>query len=190
MSLTRIRLMRQAWGEQELQFADPYAQKVMREKYGKLTMNNVRSITTLSSVFTTDDLRSFEELKYFTNVEYLYRVFSPCANLRGTITVPDSVKRVSVVCFFQTQLEGIEFLAQNFKWASLCVRQNRNLKWIKMHSIEPPQKMETNKTQFSYDSGNDTWKLYVPDGSVAKYKADFNFQNLGNRIRPMSEFKE
>lgn len=190
MSLTRLRLMRQSWGEQELQFADPYAQKVMRDKYGKLTMNNVRSITMLSSVFTTNDLRSFEELKYFTNVEYLYRTFSPCANLRGVITVPASVKRVSVVCFFQTQLEGIEFLAQDFKWASLSVRQNKNLRWIKMHSVEPPQKMETNKTQFDYDSGNNIWKLYVPDASVEKYKSDDNFSNLGERIRLMSEFNE
>ena len=181
--------MRQEWGEQELQFADPYAQKVMQEKYGRLTFNSAQNIKTLNSTFG-QELRSFEEMRFFNGVEHLYRVFSPCPNLTGTITIPESVKLVSVVCFFQTKLEGIEFLAQDFRWSAMCVRQNANLKWIKMHSIEPPQKIDTNKTQFDFDSGNNTWKLYVPDGSVDKYKNDFNFRNLKERIRPMSEFKE
>ena len=180
------------WGnpEPQLNIVDPYARQTLERLYdGKMSMANVLRITALNNTFNSPQLRTFEELKYFTNVTSMYRTFSPCINLAGTITVPASVKSISVVCFFQTQLEGIEFLAQDFKWASLAVRQNKKLKWIKMHSIEPPQKIETNKTQFDFDSGNDTWKLYVPDGSVEKYKAEFNFRNLGERIRPMSEFK-
>lgn len=180
------------WGNPEQQFniVDPYARQTLERLYnGRMTRANVLRITSLNSTFNSPQLRTFEELKYFTNVTSLYRTFSPCINLTGIITVPASVKSISVVCFFQTQLEGIEFLAQDFKWASLAVRKNANLKWIKMHSIEPPQKIETNKTQFDFDSGNDTWKLYVPDTSVEKYKSDANFSNLGERIRPMSEFK-
>lgn len=181
------------WGnpEQQLNIVDPYAKQTLERIYeGKMSMANVLRITALNGTFNSPQLRTFEELKYFTNVTSMYRTFSPCINLTGTITVPASVKSISVVCFFQTQLEGIEFLAQDFKWASLCVRQNKKLKWIKMHSIEPPQKIETNQTQFNYDSGNDTWKLYVPDTSVEKYKSDANFSNLGERIKPMSEFNE
>ena len=182
------------WGnpEPQLNIVDPYARQTLERLYeGKMSMANVLRITALNSTFNNSpQLRTFEELKYFINVTSMYRTFSYCPNLTGTITVPASVKSISVVCFFQTQLEGIEFLAQDFKWASLAIRQNNNLKWIKMHSIEPPQKIETNRTQFDYDSGNDTWKLYVPDGSVNKYKEDFNFRNLKERIRPMSEFKE
>jgi|GEM_PF-2560790 len=182
------------WGnpEPQLNIVDPYARQTLERLYeGKMSMANVLRITALNSTFNNSpQLRTFEELKYFINVTSMYRTFSYCPNLTGTITVPASVKSISVVCFFQTQLEGIEFLAQDFKWESLAVRQNNNLKWIKMHSIEPPQKIETNRTQFDYDSGNDTWKLYVPDGSVNKYKEDFNFRNLKERIRPMSEFKE
>lgn len=180
------------WGnpEPQLNIVDPYARQTLERLYnGKMSMANVLRITTLNSTFSSPQLRTFEELKYFTNVTSMYRTFSPCINLTGTITVPASVKSISVVCFFQTQLEGIEFLAQDFKWSSLAVRQNKKLKWIKMHSIEPPQKNETNQTPFDFDSGNDTWKLYVPDTSVEKYKSDANFSNLGERIRPMSEFK-
>lgn len=180
------------WGnpEPQLEIVDPYASQTLERLYnGKMSMSNVLRITALNSTFNSPQLRTFEELKYFTNVTSMFRTFSPCINLTGTITVPASVKSISVVCFFQTQLEGIEFLAQDFKWSSLCVRQNKKLKWIKMHSIEPPQKIETNQTPFAYDSGNDTWKLYVPDTSVEKYKSDANFSNLGDRIRPMSEFK-
>lgn len=180
------------WGnpEPQLEIVDPYARQTLERLYnGKMSMSNVLRITALNSTFNSPQLRTFEELKYFTNVTSMFRTFSPCINLTGTITVPASVKSISVVCFFQTQLEGIEFLAQDFKWSSLCVRQNKKLKWIKMHSIEPPQKIETYQTPFAYDSGNDTWKLYVPDTSVEKYKSDANFSNLGDRIRPMSEFK-
>lgn len=180
------------WGnpEPQLNIVDPYARQTLEGLYnGKMSMANVLRITTLNSTFSSPQLRTFEELKYFTNVTSMYRTFSPCINLTGTITVPASVKSISVVCFLQTQLEGIEFLAQDFKWESLAVRKNKKLKWIKMHSIEPPQKIETNQTPFAYDSGNDTWKLYVPDTSVEKYKSDANFSNLGERIRPMSEFK-
>jgi hypothetical protein len=182
------------WGnpEPQLNIVDPYARQTLERLYeGKMSMANVLRITALNNTFNNSpQLRTFEELKYFINVTSMYRTFSYCPNLTGTITVPASVKSISVVCFFQTRLEGIEFLAQDFKWASLAIRQNNNLKWIKMHSIEPPQKIETNRTQFDYDSGNDTWKLYVPDGSVNKYNEDFNFRNLKERIRPMSEFKE
>lgn len=181
------------WGnpEQQLNIVDPYARQTLERLYnGRMSMANVLRITSLSSMFKSPQLRTFEELKYFTNVTSMYRTFSPCINLTGIITVPASVKSISVVCFFQTQLEGIEFLAQDFKWSSLAVRQNKKLKWIKMHSIEPPQKNETNQTPFDFDSGNDTWKLYVPDTSVEKYKSDANFSNLGDRIRPMSDFNE
>ena len=180
------------WGnpEQQLNIVDPYARQTLERLYnGRMTMANVLRITSLNSTFNSPQLHTFEELKYFTNVTSMFRTFSPCVNLTGTITVPASVKSISVVCFFQTQLEGIEFLAQDFKWASLAVRQNKKLKWIKMHSIEPPQKIGTNQTPFDFDSGNDTLKLYVPDTSVEKYKSDANFSNLGDRIRPMSEFK-
>lgn len=180
------------WGnpEQQLNIVDPYAMgRLMLLYQGKMSMANVLRITALNNTFNSPQLRTFEELKYFTNVTSMFRTFSPCINLTGTITVPASVKSISVECFLQTQLEGIEFLAQDFKWESLAVRKNKKLKWIKMHSIEPPQKIETNQTPFAYDSGNDTWKLYVPDTSVEKYKSDANFSNLGERIRPMSEFK-
>ena len=60
-----------------------------------------------------------------------------------------------------------------------------------MHSVEVPQKnAPNNQYLFDFTLVNNTWKLYVPDGSVEKYRADHNFANLGDRIRPMSEFKE
>lgn len=181
------------WGnpEPQLNIVDPYARQTLERLYnGKMSMANVLRITTLNSTFSSPQLRTFEELKYFTNVTSMYRTFSPCINLGGTITVPARVKSVSVVCFFQTQLEGIEFLAQDFKWSAMCIRQCKNLRWVKIHSVEPPQKIDTNQLKFDFDIGNDTWKLYVPDASVEKYKSDNNFSNLGERIRPMSEFKE
>ena len=60
-----------------------------------------------------------------------------------------------------------------------------------MHSKEVPQKITANdKYPFDFAMANLTFKLYVPDGSVEKYRTDHNFQTLGERIRPMSEFKD
>lgn len=190
MSLTRLRLMQQAWGEQEMHFADPTAERIMKERYGKLTLNKARNMTAFYDILTKSDITSFEEIRHFTRVNFMHRCFSICPNLGGTLVIPESVKHISVVCFFQTQLEGIEFLAQDFKWGSYMVRQCKKLRWIKMHSIEPPKKLDNNLVKFDTDSGNNTWELYVPDISVEKYRADPNFQNLGDRIRPMSEFKD
>ena len=199
MSLTRLRLMRQTWGEQEMQLADPYAQKVFKERLENLSINNIRSIERMPNANKTltgglfvgsTELRSFDELKYFTGLKYLIRDFYNCPNLGGTITIPSSLIEVHGAAIYKTQLTGIEFLSQNFKWGHGAVWECRQLKWIKMHSVEVPQKnVPNNKYLFDSQMINHTWKLYVPDESVNKYKADYNFQNLGDRIRPMSEFK-
>ena len=199
MSLTRLRLMRQAWGEQELQFADHHAQMVFKDRLENLSINNISSIERMPSANKTltgglfigsTELRSFEEIKYFTGLKYIIKDFYNCPNLGGTITIPSSLVEISGASIYKTGLTGIEFLAQNFKWGHGAIWECKNLKWIKMHSIEVPQKnAPNNQYLFDFALVNNTWKLYVPDGSVAKYKADFNFQNLGDRIRPMSEFK-
>lgn len=199
MSLTRLRLMRQAWGEQEMQFADPHAQMVFKDRLENLSINNIRSIEKMPSANKTltgglfvgsTEIRSFEELKFFTSLKYLVRDFYNCPNLGGTITIPSSLVEIIGASIYKTQLTGIEFLAQNFKWGHGAIWECKQLKWVKMHSVEVPQKSTPNNQYlFDFSIGNNTWKLYVPDGSVAKYKADYNFQNLGDRIRPMSEFK-
>ena len=102
----------------------------------------------------------------------------------------DSVKEIIGASIFRTQLIGVEFLAQNFKWGHGMIWDCKPLKWLKMHSVEVPQKSSPNNQYlFDFAIGNNTWELYVPDASVEKYRADHNFQNLGDRIRPMSEFK-
>ena len=72
MSLTRLRFMRQAWGEQEMHFADPELSRVMNEKFGKLTLAKATSIvnlphvdfTPLNNILTGNDkVKSFEEIK-------------------------------------------------------------------------------------------------------------------------------
>ena len=121
----------------------------------------------------------------------MYRTFYGCTNLTGIMTVPSSVMTVNGATFYQTQLVGLEFLAQNFKWGHGMVWACPKLEWIKMHSKEVPQKITANdQYPFDFAINNNTWKLYVPDQSVDKYKADHNFQNIGDRIRPMSEFNE
>lgn len=199
MSLTRLRLMQQTWGEQEMQFADPYAQKVFKERLENLSINNIRSIermpaankTLTSGLFVSStELRSFEELKFFTGLKYLVRDFYNCPNLGGVMIIPASVMTVIGASFFNTQLIGIEFLAQSFKWGHGAIWRCTKLKWVKMHSVEVPQKITANDQYlFDFAITNNNWKLYVPDESIEKYRADHNFQNLGDRIRPMSEFK-
>lgn len=137
------------------------------------------------------DLKSFEEMKYFTSLEKTFRTFYGCKQLAGVITVPASVREVGSTTFFDTQLVGIEFLAQNFKWGHGAIWRCTKLKWVKMHSKEVPQKITANdQYPFDFAITNLTFKLYVPDESVDKYKADHNFKNLGDRIRPLSEFNE
>ena len=200
MSLTRLRLIRQAWGEQEVEVSDPTARQVLRERLGRLSLNTIRAVKIMPSsakqpvdfLFSNNvDLKSFEEMKYFTSLEKTFRTFYGCKNLTGVITMPASVREVGGTTFFDTQLVGIEFLAQEFKWGHGAIWNCKQIKWIKMHSKEVPQKITPNdKYPFDFAMANLTFKLYVPDNSVEKYRADHNFQNLGDRIRPMSEFKE
>lgn len=200
MSLTRRRLMLQAWGEQEMQFADPYAQKVFKDRLENLSINNIRSIERMPAANKTltgglfvgaTGLRSFEEIKYFTGLKYLIRDFYNCPNLGGTITIPSSLIEIIGASIYRTQLTGIEFLSQNFKWGHGAIWECQKLKWVKMHSVEVPQKnVPNNQYLFDFAIRNNTWELYVPDVSVEKYRADYNFANLGERIRPMSEFNE
>ncbi len=199
MSMTRLRLMWQAWGKQQVEFADPEARRVMEARLPSLTLDTIRAVKVMPSsarqpvdyLFNNNvDLKSFEEMKYFTSLEKTFRTFYGCKQLAGVITVPASVREVGSTTFFDTQLVGIEFLAQNFKWGHGAIWRCTKLKWIKMHSKEVPQKITANdKWVFDFAITNLTWKLYVPDISVEKYRADYNFQNLGDRIRPMSEFK-
>lgn len=200
MSLTKLMAMRQAWGEQEMHFADPELSRVMNEKFGKLTLAKATSIvnlphvdfTPLNNILTGNDkVKSFEEIKYFTGLQRIFYLCDNCPNLGGTMTIPESVMEVGGRCFFNTQLIGIEFLAQNFKWGHGAIWRCTKLKWVKMYSVEVPQKIQANNQYlFDFAITNNEWKLYVPDGSVDKYRTDHNFANLGDRIRPMSEFKE
>jgi len=187
------------WGEEEVEISDPTARQVLRERLGRLSLNTIRSIERMPAANKTltgglfvgsTELRSFEELKFFTGLKYLIRDFYNCPNLGGTITIPDSVKEIIGASIFRTQLIGVEFLAQNFKWGHGSIWECKKLEWVKMHSVEVPQKSSPNNQYlFDFAIGNNTWELYVPDASVEKYRADHNFQNLGDRIRPMSEFK-
>ena len=167
MSMTRIRLMRQAWGKQQVEFADPVAKQVLGERLPSLTLDAIRAVKVMPSsakqpvdfLFNNNvDLKSFEEMKYFTSLEKTFRTFYGCKNLTGVITIPASVKEVGSTTFFDTQLVGIEFLAQNFKWGHGAVWRCTKLKWIKMHSKEVPQKITANdKWVFDFAITNLTW---------------------------------
>ena len=187
------------WGEQEVEISDPTARQVLRERLGRLSINTIRAVEImpngdkrpLGNLFAgSTGLKSFEEIKYFTSLKRIDRDFYNCPNLGGVMIIPASVMTVIGASFFNTQLIGIEFLAQNFKWGHGAIWRCTKLKWVKMHSVEVPQKMTANDQYlFDFAITNNEWKLYVPDESVEKYRADHNFQNLGERIRPMSEFK-
>ena len=52
--------------EPQLNIVDPYARQTLERLYnGKMSMANVLRITTLNSTFSSPQLRTFEELKYF-----------------------------------------------------------------------------------------------------------------------------
>jgi len=188
------------WGKQKVEFADPEARQVMEARLPSLTLDTIRAVKVMPSsakqpvdfLFQGNtNLKSFEEMKYFISLEKTFRTFYGCKNLTGVITIPASVKEVGSTTFFDTQLVGIEFLAQNFKWGHGAVWNCKQIKWIKMHSKEVPQKITANdQYPFDFAMANMTFKLYVPDESVDKYKADHNFKRLDDRIRPLSEFNE
>ncbi|WP_315517229.1 hypothetical protein [Hoylesella shahii] len=187
------------WGEEEVEISDPTARQVLRERLGRLSLNTIRAVEImpngdkrpLGKLFVgSTELKSFEEIKYFTSLKLLDRDFYNCPNLGGVMTIPASVMTIIGASFFNTRLIGIEFLAQSFKWGHGAIWRCKELKWVKMHSVEVPQKKTANdQYRFDFAITNDNWKLYVPDESVEKYRADHNFQNLDDRIRPMSEFK-
>lgn len=198
MSLTRIRLMRQAWGEQEMQFADPYAQKVFNERYGRMTLNKVRSVTIflnengydLDWLFANNEnIQSFEELRYFISLKHMNMTFRNCRNLAGTLTIPASVKAIGGGCIFNTKLRGVEFLSQELAWQTDVIFRCPLIRWVIMRAVVPQLNSNSTQRPFGTNIGNSDWKLYVPDDSVSAYRASRDYSYLGDRIRPMSEFK-
>ena len=191
--------MRQAWGEQEMHFEDPYAQKVFNERLGRLTLNRVRKITAfphknghnLDFLFAdSTEIEKFEEIKHFVSLNNMNKTFSNCPNLKGTLTIPTSVRSVGGGCFYKTSLIGIEFLSHDFFWYTGMIHSCPLLKWVIMHAPIPPKNTYANPRVFGNEIGQDNWKLYVPDDSVTAYRENVYYSYLGDRIRPISEFKE
>ena len=82
-------------------FADQYAKLVCVQKYdrngdGELSPKEAAAVTELGGNFFGDyslAVRSFDELQYFINLNYISEAFSGCSNLKS-ITIPDSVTSI------------------------------------------------------------------------------------------------
>ena len=191
--------MRQAWGEQELRFADPYAQQVFNERYGRMALNKARSVTNflnkdgyaLDWLFANNEnIQSFDELRYFISLKEMNMTFRNCHNLAGTLIIPASVRAIGGACILNTKLTGVEFLSQDFTWQTDVILRCPLIRWVIMRAVVPPLNSHSVKKPFGTGIGNNEWKLYVPDNSVSAYRANEYYSYLGERIRQMSDFNE
>jgi hypothetical protein len=88
--------------------------------------------------------------------------FEGCKSLKKCV-LPSTLQSIGGVAFYQcTALESVI-----------------------LHSVTPPTLAGN-----AFAQASNTFKIYVPDGSVDDYKAANNWKNFASRIYPLSEYQE
>ena len=156
-----------------------------------------------TSIFMYSNIISFDELQYFTGVTSLGdNGFMGCSSLTS-IVIPDSVTSLEYGCFYDcssltsiiipdsvTSIEGSGFRSCSSltsiiipdsvtSLGSRCFYNCSSLTSITLESTIPP--IITSNT---FDSA--VQKFFVPDGSVASYKAATNWSAYADKIYPIA----
>lgn len=105
-----LAIRRQMFGAKKIDFADPEVERLCAINWGNgtsITYAQAAKVTNLGNIFTGNTtITSFDELKYFTGLTYLYGTnttstgaFSGCSNLIS-ITLPDSCTNIQHNVFY------------------------------------------------------------------------------------------
>lgn len=101
-------------GGDNIKFADKQVKTICLGQWdtdgnGKLSYEEAAAVTQISKQFCSTNIGSFDEFKYFTGVELIYREsFANCLNLKS-ISLPESVREIGREAFGGCgQLESID----------------------------------------------------------------------------------
>lgn len=151
-----------------IQFADPNAQKYCAEKWGDgigITQRQAESVLSfLNYQFDSKEIKSFDELKYFSSVKIIPQYFIS-NNPITRVTIPINVTNIQNYWFRNNQ-------------------GNKNVA-ILLLPIDPPKLEWASLNGIPADC-----KFYVPDESVNVYKSAEIWNGRSNYIFPISEYVE
>lgn len=154
---------------------------------GKLSMNEVLSITNFGTTFNGSTIQSFDDL-YMFNPSVLQRgIFNDCKNLQSvTLSYTNNpVFYDNVSSYKRIKLKG-EWpnIPQTFIWSP---QVHNKLEAFILESLTPPDITYFIGLFMGRNVANNT-KIYVPDKSIELYKHADTWKDYKQYIFPISEY--
>lgn len=110
-------------------------------------------------------------------------VFSGCSSLAGVITIPNNVTTIGNQAFRDCwRVSAFDIGNGVNKIDAMAFNGCSGLNYVIIRATTPPTLGNVN----AFNSTNDC-PIYVPDNSVAAYKAANNWSSLASRISPISD---
>ncbi len=169
---------------EKLSFTDSSVEEVCLSHWdvnldGMIGLDELLRVNNLGSVFTANkEIRDFEELCYFSQLEIINeKAFSECTNLT-TISIPASVTIIEARAFEYCTLSSVEIPKTVTSIGNYAFAHNAQLSNMKVH-WNVPIKIGSN---VFYSTNISTATLYVPKGSRASYENAAVWKNFGRII--------
>ena len=174
-----------------IRFEDPEVKRICIENWdkdgdGELSMEEAAAVSSIGTKFANNkNLINLNDFRYFTGVRYLNNAFMSCPELieakfwEGLERCDDNLIRNSSKIKLVDFPSTIKDLGQ--MWLSHDMRKNNGI--VICRAKNPPK-------MFRYNVFVDAIALYVPDESVALYKANENMTKfISKNILPLSKYQ-
>ena len=174
-----------------IRFEDPEVKRICIENWdkdgdGELSMEEAAAVSSIGTKFANNkNLTNLNDFQYFTGVRYLNNAFMSCPELieakfwEGLERCDDNLIRNSSKIKLVDFPSTIKDLGQ--MWLSHDMRKNNGI--VICRAKNPPK-------MFRYNVFVDAIALYVPDESVALYKANENMTKfISKNILPLSKYQ-
>lgn len=174
-----------------IRFEDPEVKRICIENWdkdgdGELSLEEAAAVSSIGTKFANNkNLINLNDFRYFTGVRYLNNAFMSCPELieakfwEGLERCDDNLIRNSSKIKLVDFPSTIKDLGQ--MWLSHDMRKNNGI--VICRAKNPPK-------IFSYNVFVDAIALYVPDESVALYKANENMTKfISKNILPLSKYQ-
>lgn len=148
-----------------------------------LTSVNAPNVTVLG-VNAFNGARALKYLTIGTLQSIGGSVFSNCRALESPIVIGNSVTEIGSTTFFNCyKLPYVDVGTGVTSIGTQAFRYNTEMQYVIMRPTSPPTLYGNNFIEVSTAS----YPIYVPDESVAAYKAANNWSALASRIFPLSD---